>query len=253
MLHSPVMARLYAGTSGFAYETWKPAFYPEKLPAKRFLEHYATRLNAVEINYTFHRMPNLATLEGWTAQTPPEFVFAVKAHQRITHVRRLRDAAEATDAFLRAVDPLRSARRLGPVLFQLPPNLKADPGLLREFLALLPRDLRHAFEFRHPSWLSAETYSLLEARDAALCLAESEKLEIPQVLTAGFVYWRLRMPEYTAGDRARIAGQAERWLAGGRDLYLFFKHEETPAGVLYASEILERLQGSAPSGAPPSS
>jgi uncharacterized protein YecE (DUF72 family) len=247
------MARLFAGTSGFAYETWKPAFYPEKLPAKRFLEHYATRLNAVEINYTFHRMPNRATLEGWTSQTPPEFVFAVKAHQRITHVRRLRDAAEAAEAFFRAVDPLRSARRLGPVLFQLPPNLKADHGLLREFLTLLPRDLRHAFEFRHPSWLNAETYALLEAHDAALCLAESEKLEIPQVLTARFVYWRLRMPEYSAADRARIAEQAGRWLAGGRDLYLFFKHEETPEGVLYASEVLARLQGSAPSAAPPSS
>ncbi len=237
------MAKLFAGTSGFAYDTWKPAFYPEKLPSKKYLEHYATKLNSVEINYTFHRMPSAATLAAWVEQTADGFAFAIKAHQRITHIRRLRDAAESTEVFFKAIDPLRSARRIGPVLFQLPPNLKADQALLAEFLSLLPTDPVHTFEFRHASWLTDETYALLARHNVALCLAESEKLEIPQVLTANYVYWRLRMPEYTAEDRVVIASQAERWLAEGRDVYVFFKHEETPEGALYAQEILRTHQG----------
>src|SRR5215469_13023646 len=120
------MPTLYAGTSGFAYAAWKPGFYPAKLPSKQFLNHYASRLNSVEINYTFRRLPSASTLETWVAATQPGFIFAVKANERITHIRRLKEAAEVTDLFFRAIDPLRTARRLGPVLFQLPPNLKCD-------------------------------------------------------------------------------------------------------------------------------
>src|ERR1051326_4114728 len=129
------MATLYAGTSGFAYPAWKPGFYPEKVPQKKFLEHYATGLNCVEINSTFRRMPPASTLEAWVQATPAGFVFAVKAHQRITHIHRLREAQQSTEIFLKAIDPLRSARRLGPVLFQLPPNLKCDTALLAEYVA----------------------------------------------------------------------------------------------------------------------
>src|ERR1039458_7378135 len=150
------MATLYAGTSGFAYPVWKPGFYPAKLPAKQFLHHYAQRLNCVEINYTFRRLPSASTLQNWVEATPPGFVFAVKANQRITHILRLKNAAEATALFLKMIDPLRSARRLGPILFQLPPHLKCDEALLSDFLALLPPDLRYAFEFRHTSWLAAD-------------------------------------------------------------------------------------------------
>ena len=118
------MANLYAGTSGFAYAAWKPGFYPAKLASKQFLNHYASRLNCVEINYTFRRLPSASTLENWVAATPPGFVFAVKANQRITHIARLKNAGEATELFFRMIDPLRAARRLGPVLFQLPPQLE---------------------------------------------------------------------------------------------------------------------------------
>jgi uncharacterized protein YecE (DUF72 family) len=235
------MAALYAGTSGFAYPSWKPDFYPAKLPSRDFLKHYATRLNAVEANYTFRRLPTAATLESWVNGTPDGFVFAVKAHQRITHIHRLQ-RSEFTELFFRAIDPLRSARRLGPVLFQLPPNLKCDLDLLGSFLAALPDDVRCAFEFRNPSWLQDPVYRLLEKHGAALCLAESEKLEIPEVVTAGFVYARLRKPDYSAQERQEIVARAQRFLESGRDLYVFFKHEESPAGAIYAQELLAAIR-----------
>jgi len=231
------MADLYSGTSGFAYPAWKPDFYPAKCPQKDFLKHYATRLNAVEINYTFRQLPSASTLENWVSATPQGFCFALKAHQKITHILRLKDS-EFTTVFFKAIDPLRSARRLGPVLFQLPPNLKADPALLAAFLEKLPDDVRCAFEFRNASWLTDEVYKLLENRRVALCLAESEKFEVPEVLTADFVYVRLRKTDYSPEDRAEIAQRARRLVDGGRDVYAFFKHEETPAGALYAEQLL---------------
>jgi uncharacterized protein YecE (DUF72 family) len=234
------MAQLYAGTSGFAYPQWKPRFYPEHLPQKKFLGHYATVLNAVEINYTFRRAPTASTLEGWVMQTPPGFLFCPKAHQRITHILRLKNAKEAVEIFFRAIDPLRSARRLGPVLFQLPPQLRCDLTVLGEFLPLLPSDVRCAFEFRHESWLAQPVYDLLESRKACLCLAESEKLEIPPVVTADFVYFRLRKPEYTAADLAGIRARCDGLLSGGKEVYVFFKHEDEPDGALYAQSLLGR-------------
>jgi uncharacterized protein YecE (DUF72 family) len=231
------MPTLYAGTSGFAYPTWKPEFYPEKLAAKKFLSYYATRLNAVEVNYTFRRLPSAATLENWVNDTRPGFVFPLKAHMRITHILRLKPS-EFTEVFFQAIDPLRSARRLGPVLFQLPPALKCDAGLLAEFLATLPRDIACAFEFRHASWLNDAVYGLLQKHGVALCLAESEKLVIPQVITSSFVYSRLRMPDYSPDDRQEIAERVQELMESGRDVYVFFKHEETPAGALYAQELL---------------
>jgi len=232
------MATLYAGTSGFAYTAWKPAFYPAKLPANQFLKHYASRLNCVEINYTFRRLPSASTLESWVAATPPGFVFAVKANMRITHILRLKNAAEATELFFQKIDPLRSSRRLGPVLFQLPPAMKCDAALLASYLELLPEGLRYAFEFRHPSWLCDEVYEALRSRNISLCVAESEKLEVPEVITADFVYYRLRKPDYTEADIDAFAARSRELLAAGRDLYLMFKHEETPEGALNAEQVL---------------
>ncbi|HLH43115.1 MAG TPA: DUF72 domain-containing protein [Bryobacteraceae bacterium] len=233
------MPSLFAGTSGFAYPSWKPDFYPPKLPQKDFLKHYASRLNAVEINYTFRRLPSSSTLESWVSATPPGFVFALKAHMRITHLLRLK-ASEFTEVFFRAIDPLRAARRLGPVLFQLPPNFKADIPTLAAFLENLPPDLRCAFEFRDKTWLVDEVYRLLEKHRVSLCLAESDKLEIPRVLTADFVHARLRKPEYSPADLAELGERIQSLLDGGRDVFAFFKHEETAAGALYAESILNR-------------
>src|SRR5882762_2001359 len=243
------MALLFAGTSGFAYPGWKPGFYPEKLPQKKFLEHYSRRLNAVEINYTFRRLAALSTLTAWVEATQPGFLFAPKANMRITHIQKLKDAAASTALFLKSIDPLRSARRLGPILFQLPPTLRCDLTLLSDFVSHLPEDLRYTFEFRHASWLAEPTYKLLADHKIALCAAESEKLETPEVITADFIYYRLRKPEYSPDDRKEIAAAADRFLGSGKDVFLFFKHEDTPEGALYAEEILTRA--SSPSAEPP--
>ena len=232
------MAKLFAGTSGFAYPSWKPDFYPPKCPAKDFLKYYATRLNAVEINYTFRQLPKATTLENWIAATPEGFTFVCKAHQRITHILRLRES-EFTEVFFKAIDPLRATRRLGPVLFQLAPNLKADLATLTAFVEKLPKDIRCAFEFRNKSWLVDEVYRLFEKHGIALCLAESDKFEVPEVVTAGFVYVRLRKEDYSHEERAEVAERVRGMLAGGRDVYVFFKHEDTPAGAVYAEELLK--------------
>ncbi len=233
------MPELYCGTSGFAYPSWKPDFYPAKLPAAKFLGYYSERLNAVEVNYTFRRLPSASTLEKWVTSTRAGFIFPLKAHMRITHIDRLKPS-EFTQLFFKAIDPLRSARRLGPVLFQLAPAFKCDEKVLADFLAVLPDGIRCAFEFRHASWLVDPVYALLEKHGAALCLAESEKLVVPEVLTAGFVYSRLRKADYSVEDRAEIGDRVEQMLGQGRDVYVFFKHEETPAGALYAEELLKR-------------
>lgn len=235
------MAKLFVGTSGFAYPSWKPGFYPAKLPAKKFLEHYALRLNSTEVNYTFRQLPALATLENWVAATPQQFLFSLKAHMRLTHILKLRDAGAFLEVFLRAIDPLRTARRLGPILFQLPPSMKCDAAVLADFLPLLPPDQQYSFEFRHDSWLRPEIYDLLGSKGAALCLAESEKLVIPQVLTAPFVYSRLRKPDYSESDREEIKQRVESLLAREHDVYVYFKHEESPAGAMYGEELLQRF------------
>ena len=237
------MATLYAGTSGFAYPAWKPGFYPAKMPSNQFLKHYSGRLNCVEINYTFRRLPSASTLANWVEATGPGFVFAVKANMRITHILRLKNAEAATELFLKMIDPLRTSRRLGPILFQLPPAMKCDVGLLGAYLELLPNDLRYAFEFRHPSWLDEPVYEALRARNISLCVAESEKLEVPEVITADFVYYRLRKPDYTEADVDAFAKRSAELLGTGRDLYLMFKHEESPEGALNAENVLKRAKG----------
>jgi len=234
------MPKLFAGTSGFAYPQWKPSFYPPEVSSNKFLHYYSRRLNSVEINYTFRRLPAASTLAKWVESTPDGFLFAPKAHMRITHILQLRDAAEFTRVFLRSIDPLRPTARLGPILFQLPPSLRCDLETLAAFLGELPDDLRYAFEFRHASWLSDPVFRLLEKHAASLCLAESEKMEVPEVITAGFVYFRLRKPAYTAADRQAIGETADRMLGQGKDVFVYFKHEETPDGALYAEELLQR-------------
>jgi len=223
---------LFAGTSGFAYDTWKPDFYPDKLPASKFLNYYATRLNAVEVNYTYRRIAAATTFEKWLAATPAGFTFVPKAHMKITHSLKLRDAEDFTRYFLQSLEPLRAANRLGPVLFQLPPNLAANPALLTHFVRLLPRTDKAAFEFRNATWFTEETYKILSDHNIALCLAESEKLETPPVITADFVYFRLRKPEYTES-------QLHQYLPNRHPTYVIFKHEDTPAGALNAEKLLK--------------
>ncbi len=237
------MAKIYAGTSGWAYPSWKPDFYPPKLPSAKFLGHYATRLNTVEVNYTFRRFPTEKLLRGWIEATPADFQFAIKAHQKITHIKRLRDVAGFTADFLTSLQPLDVEKKLGPVLFQLPPYLKCDVALLKEFMVSLPRQLRTAFEFRHESWFSEEVYAAMRGSNVALCQAESEKLQTPDVQTADFAYLRLRKEEYSAAERKMLARKIAD-LAKHGDAYVYFKHEDTPEGALNAESL---LKASAPS------
>ncbi len=236
------MATIYSGTSGWSYASWKPRFYPAKLASAKFLQYYATRLNTVEVNYTFRHYVSEKTLANWIATTPAEFRFSVKAHQRITHIARLRGSAELTRSFLGSLQLLAEAGKLGTVLFQLPPFLKADAPRLGEFLDSLPRTVRTTFEFRHESWFTEEIFEILRKRNAAICIAESEKLESPDVATADFCYYRLRKPEYTPAERKEITRRAGKHLEAKRDVFVYFKHEETPEGALYAEEVLSALR-----------
>ncbi len=240
---------VFAGCSGWAYPAWKPEFYPPKTPTKKFLEYYATRLNSVEVNYTFRQLPSRTTIEGWLAQAGADFRFSFKAPQRITHMKRLKDCAEPLSAFYGALQPVIAAGRAGLILFQLPPNLPADPARLDAFLEdAAPAGagrLRVAFEFRHPSWFAEEIYSVLRRHNAALCVAESDELETPDVSTASFSCFRLRKSEYTEGALREIADRLKA-RAGHGDVFAYFKHEDTAQGAFYAEAILREVRGSVP-------
>jgi uncharacterized protein YecE (DUF72 family) len=190
----PAPVPLYVGTSGWAYTIWKPDFYPKEVASKNFLKYYATQLTAVEVNYTFRRSLTEKAATGWMADVGPNFRFALKANQYITHIKRLQNVEEAMQRFLPTLQPL--ATQLGPVLFQLPPTMKADIAVLRDFLALLPRNFKAAFEFRHQSWFCDEVYAALHDHNATLCVAETEKLNTPEIRTASYIYFRFRQPSY---------------------------------------------------------
>jgi uncharacterized protein YecE (DUF72 family) len=235
------MAQLYAGTSGWAYPSWKPDFYPVKLPQKNFLQHYATQLNTVEVNFTFRQLVKDTTIQKWIAETPAGFRFGVKAHQVITHIKRLKNTEDFVPRFLATIQPLAQAGKLGPVLFQLPPNLKADTSLLEQFLAPLPRAVPSAFEFRHTSWFTDEIFALLKKNNRALCVAETEERTTPDVITADFCYYRYRKPSYTTEERRVMVSRLLEHRSQGRDAFAYFKHEETPEGAMYAVELLKEV------------
>jgi uncharacterized protein YecE (DUF72 family) len=238
--------RLYAGTSGWAYPTWKPDFYPAGTPAKRFLEFYASKLTSVEVNYTFRALPTAKMLEGWLAATPANFRFSFKAPQRITHFRRLQDCADDVAQFVSALEPVRQAGKLGLLLFQLPPNFKADPERLSNFFAVPALSATNAppiaFEFRHESWFTDQIYEILRRHNAALCIAESDDLLTPEVHTAtDCACYRLRR---SGGySTVELDAFAKRFaaLAEQRDVYVYFKHEDEPTGALNATAFLERV------------
>lgn len=219
-----------AGTSGFSYKEWKPDFYPDELADGDMLAYYGERLPTVEINNTFYKLPRASVLEGWADKVPPTFVFALKASQRITHRARLRaDSAADPLAYLwKTAQTL--GQRLGPILFQMPPNLKLDLPRLVDFLALVPDGMRAAFEFRHPAWATDEVYDALRQRGAAWCVAETDQAPEPTlVATAPWGYLRLRKERY--GD-AELAAWAQRLADSGQDeLYVYFKHDDGAAPV----------------------
>jgi uncharacterized protein YecE (DUF72 family) len=240
-----IAGRFWIGCSGWAYPTWKPEFYPPKTSPKKMLQHYASQLNSVEVNYTFRHLPSASTIDGWLAQTGPDFRFSFKAPQRITHIKRLKECSDALSAFYSALLPVIRAGRMGVVLFQLPPNLKADPARLATFLKdASPENtgtLRVAFEFRHASWFASEIFDLLRQHQAALCVAESDELETPDVVTAPFCCYRLRKSEYEDADLRQIEEQLTAKARQG-DVFAYIKHEDSPKGALQAAALLTRLR-----------
>jgi len=238
---APSPRNLFAGTSGWAYATWKPGFYAADVPSRAFLHVYASRLTSVEVNYTFRTLPTEPQLQGWLDATPPGFRFSFKAPQRITHFQRLRDSHEAVAELVAALTPARNAGKLGPLLFQLPPNFAADNTRLSDLLAapaLLDKTLQLAFEFRHPSWFTDATYDILRHHNAALCIAESDDLATPEVHTANFFCYRLRR---NGGYKpAEIKTFASRFtaLAKQGEVFVYFKHEDEPTGALNAEAML---------------
>ncbi len=227
------------GTSGYNYPEWRGTFYPEKFPTGKMLAYYAERFMTVEVNYTFYRMPNQKTIAGWDAETPAGFCFTLKAPQRITHFARLRDVDEPLGYFLdtaRALGP-----KLGPVLFQLPPNFAKDLERLADLLGKLPSGRRFAFEFRHPSWLSDDVYEQLRGANAALAIADSEKSSTPLVATADWGYLRLRDEGYTPKDLEAWSRTVKDFGANWRDTFVYFKHEESGIGPALARQLLDLL------------
>jgi uncharacterized protein YecE (DUF72 family) len=234
--------RVCVGCSGWAYPTWKPKFYPAQIPAKKLLAYYATQLNSVEVNYTFRTLPSRATVDGWLAQTGDDFRFSFKAPQRITHILRLNECGAVLDALAAAILPVVQAQRLGLILFQLPPNMKADAERLAGFLRGAKKlKLRMAFEFRHPSWFDEAIYRILEKNGAALCAAESDELTSPDVVTAPFACYRLRKSVYSQARLAEIADRLAQQAQRG-DVFAYFKHEDAPTGALRARAVLRLLE-----------
>ena len=232
----------FIGTSGWAYSSWKPGFYPPKLPQKKFLEYYATQLNSVEVNYTFRQLPTENMLASWLAASDAGFRFSFKAPQLITHILRLRDCSEAVGGLARALAPVVAAGRMGVVLFQLSPNFKLDVPRLDSFLvAANTCGLRMAFEFRHSTWFCDEIYEVLRHHRVALCIAESEDLETPDVVTALFTCYRFRKSKYSSAQLAKIEKTLRRRYDEG-EVFAYFKHEEQPTGAICAVDTLRRLR-----------
>jgi uncharacterized protein YecE (DUF72 family) len=233
-----VAERVFVGTSGYNYPEWRGTFYPEKFSTDKMLAYYAERFSTVEINYTFYRMPTEKLLAGWAAGTPDGFTFTLKAPRRITHDAKLQRCEDTLQAFCRTAQTL--GPKLAVLLFQLPPNFKKNAAVLRDFVELFPKGTRAAFEFRHESWLDAETYDTLRARNLALCVADSEKMSTPVEVTANYGYFRLRDEGYQQPDIERWA-QIIKTLSVP-DAFVYFKHEEQGLGPEFARQLIAGLQ-----------
>lgn len=228
--------KIYVGTSGYGYKEWKGKFYPEKISPKEMLRSYSERLGAVEINNTFYHMPTEGVLTSWAEQVPEDFIFAFKAPQVITHLKRLQNVDEEAGYLFRTLSVL--GRKLGPVLFQFPGSFRADLPALKDFFDLIPGDMSCAFEFRSPSWLDAETLDLLRKRGHSLCIADTEEKPASEIVkTAPWGYLRLRRSDYTDADLSQWLERilSQKW----KRVFVFFKHEEEAKGPEMATRFRE--------------
>lgn len=235
---------IWIGTSGWQYRDWRGQFYPERLPQRRWLEFYVTRFPTVEVNNTFYSLPKESTFEKWRGETPAGFVVTVKASRYITHIRRLREAGDSVELFWSRARLL--GERLGPVLFQLPPKFRADVGLLRGFLGLLPDGMRAAFEFRDASWEQPDVYETLDRAGAAWVIPDRPGWRVPVVVTGGWSYVRFHQ-----GGHGRLGSdysreKLRRWadrIAGleAADVFVYFNNDQGGAAVRDAATLAELL------------
>jgi len=241
------MARLLIGTSGWTYLSWKGAFYPKDLPSQRYLEFYSAEFSTTEVNYSFYHLPKPETYAKWAAQVPDGFAFAVKASRFITHVKHLADVEKAWATFVE--NALALGSHFGPILLQFPPSFRCDRKRLASFLksvqnpASKSRSLRLAFEFRHPSWFTVETYELLRQHHAALCIADSPRYPRRDVVTADFVYLRfhgrteLFASKYTDAQLAEEAEKIRRYYRDELDVYVYFNNDAEGHAVTNARTL----------------
>jgi uncharacterized protein YecE (DUF72 family) len=234
------------GTSGWYYDHWRGIFYPEDLPKSDFLPYLAGRVDTVELNNSFYRLPTEAAFEGGKKKTPPGFLFAAKLSRYITHQKRLKDSKEPLALFLERAQILE--KKLGPILVQLPPSFKRDDGRLLPFLKILPKRIRFTFEFRHESWFREEVYALLRKHNASLCLYELKGTRIEDTVTADWVYIRLHGPEQTAytgsysdGALRKWASRIRRWAKEGWDVYCYFDNDQKAYAVGDALRLKKML------------
>jgi uncharacterized protein YecE (DUF72 family) len=242
------------GTSGWSYATWRGGFYPHGVASGDWLAHYASVFPTVELNASFYRLPSQALIERWTRVTPDGFVFAVKASRLITHSKRLKNCEEAAAAFLDRTAGL--GPKLGPILFQLPPRIAPDLGLLEAFLASLPKGPRYAFEFRDPRWHIDDTYAALSAAGAAFCPFELGEMRGPRIVTADFVYVRLhgrKAPYQGAYSKAALTDWAS-WLDArrgeGLDGYVYFDNTDVADDAVRDAQSLTAMLDRSPQARP---
>jgi uncharacterized protein YecE (DUF72 family) len=236
---------IYVGTSGWQYRDWKGRFYPPKLPQREWLPFFSVRFATVEINNTFYMLPKEESFERWGRESAPTFLIAVKASRYITHIRRLRDAKDSVDLFWSRAQGI--GEKLGPVLFQLPPRFRADVELLREFLAILPKEMRAAFEFRDATWEDDAVYRALDEAGAAWVIPDRPGWRVPTPVTGGWSYLRF----HEGGHAPRGAGYARdklrRWADriasfSARDVFVYFNNEPGAAAVRDAQVLMDLLE-----------
>jgi len=238
--------RIHIGTSGWHYAHWKGPFYPEDFASERFLSWYADRFSTVEVNNTFYKVPEEKTLRGWKKSVSPDFIFSVKASRYITHMKKLKDSRKPVANFLDQIQVL--GDKIGPVLFQLPPNWKVNPGRLKAFLDCLPGERRYAFEFRDPSWFDKRVYNLLERKGAAFCIYDFDRRQSPKEITSDFVYIRLHGPDgaykgqYSTQCLDGWAGALSAWIGEVDEVFCYFDNDQEGFAAQDAMKLQKMLE-----------
>lgn len=242
------MATIFIGTSGWNYDHWKGSFYPDDLKQAGWLEYYQTQFRTVEINNSFYQLPDIKTLKDWSNKVCKAFMFAPKANRYITHMKKLSNPDDSVDKMISTFSTLED--KLGPVLFQLPPNWNYNQERLESFLSMLPDNHRWVFEFRDKSWINDDACALLEKYGAAFCIYDITGYESPEYITADFIYVRLHGPDqdqkfkgsYSESKLSEWADRLNKWKQGGRDVFVYFNNDEqgfAPQNALTLKRILQ--------------